>query len=143
MTSEVNTASTIVTMRELPGLYDDSCFLHTLAEAGDDEAGGGESGQQAVEALERLRVALAYTPGVPTVVGSGRASRHHKLHAILHADRLVCSSWQQVCALQANTVSWTVDMGTEFHITGLRQVQLQTLFPWADVDGPNLCAARQ
>ncbi|CAE7288205.1 unnamed protein product, partial [Symbiodinium sp. KB8] len=67
---------------------------------------------------EFLQPRLQLLPGVPTAVGSGRASVPHKIRAVAHSQRLEVNSWGQVAVLMNSTFSLTGDLGTESRVCG-------------------------
>ena len=67
---------------------------------------------------EFLQPRLQLLPGVPTAVGSGRASVPHKIRTAAHSQRLEANSWAQVAVLMNSTFSLTGDLGTESRICG-------------------------
>ena len=81
--------------------------------------------------------------GAPTCVGSGRASRLHVLHALLHSTRLFTKSWADACALLSGTTSITSDMGTEGYLCGVGRCELRDLIPYAQTwsSSQETCAA--
>ena len=67
---------------------------------------------------EFLMPRLQLIPGIPTAVGSGRASVPHKVKAAAHSERLQANSWGQVAVLMNSTFSRTGDLGTESRMCG-------------------------
>lgn len=63
--------------------------------------------------LKSLRDALQFTQLSPVGVGSGRACRAAKAHAVMHSVRMMCETWQQCAVLMCSVVTWTGDLGTE------------------------------
>lgn len=92
-----------------------------LADLSDAEA------QEHATLVELLTSRLQIVQGVPTAVGSGRASMSAKLHCLAHACRLTACSWREVAALLSSTWSFTCDLGTEAAI-GTMEADLQSLF---------------
>jgi hypothetical protein len=83
-----------------------------------------------VQAVRRINELLLYHKCVPVVIGAGRSSRAHKLHAICHALHLESVDWHAVARdLSADNI-WTTDLGTEATITSVEPFQVVQLFPW-------------
>ena len=76
----------------------------------------GQEDAEVDRAIEHLAKKIVRRQGVPSTVGSGRASVRHKLAAITHAEKLVCRSWSDVTKLFNSVISFTGDMGTESNI---------------------------
>eukprot|EP00971_Amphidinium_carterae_P250454 4972136-Amphidinium_carterae.1 len=86
--------------------------------------------------FERLG-SLAFRPGLPTAVGSGRASGKYKLHALLHSLRMETNSWEELIHLLHNTISITTDLGAESSLPSFPLVAVRDMFPWAEAEGLN------
>ena len=83
-----------------------------------------------------LKPRLELVPGVPTAVGSGRASVLHKIKAAAHSERLQANSWGQVAVLMNSTFSRTGDLGTESRMCGWEGNLDVLMGTWvADADG--------
>lgn len=68
--------------------------------------------------MERIAVCtltplLLLQQGVPTAVGSGRASLQHKMHALVHAERLRQKSWGDTITAINATLTFTGDLGSK------------------------------
>ena len=89
------------------------------------------------EASATLKQKLRIVQGSPTAVGSGKSSLRRKVHALLHAARLVSDSWQSAVALMNSTVSFTGDMGVESLLAGFVEDARSLMGDWiveADAD---------
>ena len=80
--------------------------------------------------LEFLAGVLIWRVGVPTGIGSGRASALHKMHAFLHARRLFASSWKLVASFVRSIITCTGDLGTESLLPDMKAFPVRRLFPW-------------
>ena len=69
---------------------------------------------QRTEIAGKLAPLVAMVQGVPTGLGSGRASVARKMHALAHSTRLYAPSWRHTAALLRDpTVAITGDQGVE------------------------------
>ena len=75
----------------------------------------------------RLSPLLQIVQGVPTAVGSGRASVKYKIHSMCHSTRLTSWTWEDTAELINSTATWTGDLGTESGVNKFRG-NLRTLF---------------
>ena len=91
--------------------------------------------KEPVEELKDIAATLEQTLQVrlapPVAVGSGRASRLHTLHALVHAHKLVSSSWKSACELVRGVVSLTSDLGTEALLTSIPPIPITRFFDYA------------
>ena len=85
---------------------------------------------QEKQLIDTLAPLLQWHPACPVAQGSGRASLEHKLHALIHKERLQSCSWSDAASLLNSTVSWTTDQGVESGIAALPPMDLMALFPW-------------
>lgn len=84
------------------------------------------------EAMSALAPQLQLQQGVPTGVGSGRASLQHKVHALAHAERLRQVSWQRVAQAFNSTITFTGDLGVECKIVGFRMCLKALMGDWIE-----------
>ena len=82
----------------------------------------------------RLRLAL------PTAVGAGRAGIRHKLHSLVHGERMTSPSWPSAVTLMNSTFSITGDMGTESHICQCRVSLRDLMGAWGSSPSPGSAA---
>ena len=82
------------------------------------------------EALEWLRSALEWEPGVAAAIGSAKASLIRKIQALCHSQRLTTMSWEHVARLMNCTVSWTGDLGTESGMWRFSNHLVNVFGPW-------------
>jgi hypothetical protein len=75
--------------------------------------GNDDEEAEAAEAIKVLASRLELVPGVPTTIGSGRASLAAKLHCLVHSCKLTSRTWRDCATLINSTCSWTGDLGTE------------------------------
>ena len=101
---------TTLSLRDAQRAFDISLELCTPALDNDEAA----------SKVADLQSMLHLRQGVPTAVGSGRATIRHKTHAFLHALRLQCDSWPHVIGLTDSILSYTGDLGTEQRVVELR-----------------------
>ncbi len=82
--------------------------------------------------MEALRAKIAFTPSIPTTVGSGRGSLAGKLHAMIHGCKLAARTWSQCASLLNSCISWTGDLGTEAGVTACRTNLRQLFGDWIE-----------
>ena len=82
------------------------------------------------EALEWLRIAFEWEPGVAAAIGSAKASLIRKVQALCHSQRLTTMSWEHVARLMNSTVSWTGDLGTESGMWRFSNHLANVFGPW-------------
>ena len=83
------------------------------------------------ELRARLSRSLCKVLNLPVAVGSGKAGIRHKLHSLVHSERMYCWSWAAAAAMVSRSFCWTGDLGCESSVTQCR-VLLRKLFPWAN-----------
>ena len=93
-----------------------------------------------MQRLQELRCVLddklQLKQGLPCAVGASKAGLRHKIHALLHSERMTSNSWRSAVQNMNATFSICADMGTESLICNTR-VPLRTLFgTWVHSD-PN------
>ena len=84
-----------------------------------------------MQRLQELRCVLGdklqLKQGMPVAVGASNAGLRHKIHALLHSERLTSDSWRSAVRLMNSAFSICADMGTESLICNTR-VPLRRLF---------------
>jgi hypothetical protein len=96
--------------------------------------------QEAGVAMTSLAGKLELVPGVPTTVGSGRASLAAKLHCLVHSCKLTSKSWLECVSLLNSTCSWTGDLGTESGVSAARSDLRQLFGNWVTIEAGALPA---
>ena len=94
------------------------------------EQGPDDAENRTCELRARLSKALCKVLSMPVAVGSGKAGIRHKLHSLVHAERMYSWSWGATAAMVSRSFCWTGDLGCESSVTRCR-VALRKLFPWA------------
>ena len=90
----------------------------------------GESQEQ----MKTLGHILEWQQGPCVGVGSGKAGLFYKLHALLHARRLISDSWDTVVATFHSSVAFTGDLGVESLFASVHPFPLASLIPWMSAD---------
>ena len=92
------------------------------------------------EQIEDMHSMIIVTVLTPTVLGRARCKLSDKLHAFLHAMRLLVPSLQELSVLLCGVVSFCTDLGTEAGIATVPPIPLLRAFPHetqADVSDGN------
>ena len=89
-----------------------------------------DADNRTLELRARLSKSLRKVLSVPVAVGSGKAGIRHKLHALVHSERIYSWSLGAAAAMVSRSFSWTGDLGCESSVTQCH-VKLRKLFPWS------------
>ena len=89
------------------------------------------TGQASENTMQELATILKWEQGPAVGVGSGKAGLFYKLHALLHARRLVSSSWEATAQSFHSSISFTGDLGVESLFASITPFPLAALIPWS------------
>ena len=89
------------------------------------------TGPASQNTMQELSNILQWEQGPAVGVGSGKAGLFYKLHALLHARRLVSTSWEATAQSFHSTISFTGDLGVESLFASITPFPLASLIPWS------------
>ena len=89
---------------------------------------------EAEEWMKSLSDILMWQQGPAVGIGSGKAGLFHKLHALLHARRLVSPSWESTVESFHQCIAFTGDMGIESLFASIAPFPLSSLIPWMSAE---------
>ena len=89
------------------------------------------------EHVEYLAPRILLRPGVPTSVGSAKATVAHKAKAMLHSERLSSRSWSEALQKTNASFSRTGDLGAERALSGFRASLPDMFGEWIRSFTPN------